>query len=125
MWSFGFAIAALYDLAIGVAFSGWGEPLLTWSAIPPPPEPVYIHLPVAYVVVQAAAYLLLALAPARFRPIAIVGVFWKLAYLGVLGVCIAMGKYPPLFLGIGAFDIMFLVFFAAFLSRGPRPRMTF
>lgn len=120
-WAWGFVAAALFDLSIGIAFFFWGEPLLVWSAIPPPPEPVYIHLPAAYVLVQAASYALVAADLEKFRPIAITGLFWKVAYLSVLAVCIFLGKYPPLFMWIGVADIGFLVFFAAFLWRGQSP----
>lgn len=111
-----FLIAAIYDLALGVAFFFLYEPIFDWLGMPLPPHVSYIHLPAIFVTVQGIGYAIVAMEPLDNLGIVKVGIIYKASYAALAAYYLLTDQIPAMFFAwFGLFDFLFFVGFALFL----------
>ena len=117
-WRLLFLVAAIYDIALGLAFMVAGETVLDAIGMVLPPHIAYIQLAAVFVTVQGISYLFPARDPLANRSIVWVGVVYKAGYAGLAAWYLALGILPSTFFVPWAIaDLVFLVAFLWFLVR--------
>jgi hypothetical protein len=123
-----FLIAALYDCILGLAFFFLHRPIFVAFGIPLLNNTSYIHLTAGFVFVQGVAYWFVHRNMLRNIDIVRMGVLYKAIYSAVAVYYLVIGELPhAIFAWFAVFDVLFLVWFVAFLrevapSTAPRPR---
>jgi len=111
-----FLLAAAYDLALGVAFLLFWEPIFEAIGMPAPSHQSYVHLSAIFVAVQGFSYLLVWQDPLANLGIAKVGVAYKASYTLLAVYYLAIGQIPSMFYAwFGLFDFFWLIGFVLFL----------
>ncbi len=119
-----FLVAAVYDMALGVAFFFLYEPIFDWLGMPLPPHVSYIHLPAVFVFVQGLGYLIVWSSPLANLGVVMVGIVYKASYSALAAYYLATDQIPAMFFAwFGLFDFVFLIGFVWFL-RWARGRPT-
>jgi len=112
-----FWIAAAYDIALGLGFMFFHEPILDALDITPPDNTSYIHLSAVFVLVQGLTYILLA---RNLRPNADLvkaGMLYKAGYfLVALYYLVTDDLLHWVFFLFGVADLIFLVLFLGALA---------
>jgi len=106
-----FAIAALYDAVLGLAFLVAGERLFDWSGVTPPNHPGYIQFPAALLLIFAALFAAIAAHPVRRRNQILYGVLLKLSYCGVVSYHWITVGVPWIWKPFCIADLVFLLLF--------------
>lgn len=115
-WRWLFIVAALYDMALGVAFFFFGEPMFEWLGMTAPPHISYIHLPAIFVFVQGISYAIVATDPLGHPGIVWVGVAYKLSYALLAAYYLLTDQIPAMFFAwFGLFDFVFFLAFVWYL----------
>lgn len=119
-WRLLFLVAAVYDIALGIAFMVAGEAVLDAIGMAGPPHVAYIQLAAVFVAVQGVSYLFAWWDAIANRAIVWVGVIYKAGYTGLAAWYLLLGMIPSVFFIPWAFaDFAFLVAFLVFLRRHP------
>lgn len=118
-WSFErarlfFLVAAIYDIALGVAFTFVYDPILDWLDIIPPDNKSYIHLASVFVLVQGLSYLIVARDVAGNAGLVLAGILYKFGYSAVAVYYLAIDELLHwIFFAFGIADMVFLLGFLA------------
>jgi len=111
-----FLVAAVYDLALGIAFFLFGEQVLRELSVDIPPHISYIHLPAVFVFVQGVGYAIVAMNPLGNLGIVKVGIIYKASYSALAAYYLLTDQIPAMFFAwFGLFDLLFFVGFVWFL----------
>jgi hypothetical protein len=117
-----FLVAAVYDLALGIAFFILGTQIFEWLAMEPVAHISYIHLPAVFVAVQGFSYMLVWQDPLANLGIVKVGIVYKAGYALLAGYYLLTDQIPAMFFAwFGLFDFLFLIGFVMFLRWATRP----
>jgi hypothetical protein len=112
-----FAVAAIYDLAIGIVFFLFYKTIFSIFDIQLPQIPVYIHLLAAFVFVQGITYGFVYFNLENVDIIKI-GIVYKIVYMALAFYYWAVGGLPhPLFGLFGVFDLIFAILFVLCLRN--------
>lgn len=119
-----FAVAAVYDLVLGIVFFVLYDPIYDALGAQLPDNTGYIHLLAGFVFVQGLGYWLVYRAPVRNVDLVRVGAAYKAIFAGVaIGYAIFSELPDGIFLALGILDVGFLLAFLWFLreaGRAPR-----
>ena len=124
-WRWFFLVAAVYDIALGIAFLVAGEQVIDAIGMQRPPHVAYIQLAAVFVMIQGISYLFpWHDAPAN-RGVIWVGVIYKAGYAALAAWYLVLGMLPSMFFVPWAildlaFMVGFLWFLRAFPARGAR-----
>lgn len=122
-WRWFFLVAAVYDMALGVAFMLAGETILDAIGMDLPPHIAYIQLAAVFVLVQGASYLLPWSDPWANEGVVWVGVAYKGSYAALAAWYLAIGELPSMFFVPWAVvDLGFMLGFLWFLRVAARRR---
>jgi hypothetical protein len=114
-----FAIAALYDFAIGLMFLLNGRGLFDSTGVPQPNHWGYIQFGALLLMVFGLMFAAVALNPHRNRNLIPFGILLKIAYVGLVGYYWANGGIPWLFQPFLFIDLVMLLLFAvAYMALG-------
>jgi uncharacterized membrane protein len=120
-WRWFLLVAAVYDIALGVAFFFFYEPIFKAIDMPLPSHVSYVHLSAVFVAIQGLSYLLAWLDPLANVGIVKVGVAYKAAYSALAAYYVAVGQIPSMFFAwFGLFDFVFLIGFVLFIRWAGR-----
>ena len=120
-WRWFLLVAAVYDIALGVAFFFFYEPIFKAIGMPLPPHVSYVHLSAVFVAIQGLSYLLAWLDPLANVGIVKVGVAYKAAYSALAAYYVATSQIPSMFFAwFGLFDFAFLIGFVLFIRWAGR-----
>lgn len=115
-WRWFFLVAALYDIALGLAFLVAGERILDAIGMVQPPHVAFIQLAAVFVLVQGASYLLPWHDAWANQGVVWVGVGYKASYAALVGWYLVLGILPSVFfVPWAAVDLAFMVGFLWFL----------
>ena len=107
-----FAVAAAYDLVLGVVFLFLYPWVYGVMGIALPTEPAYLETSAAFVLVQGFMYILVYRNVERNRDLILVAVIYKLAYAAISLYHFGLGDLPhTLFAVSGFLDLGFVVLF--------------
>lgn len=119
-----FLVAAVYDMALGLAFFFLYDPIFAWLAMTLPPHVSYIQLSAVFVFVQGFGYWIVSTDPLGNLGLVKVGIVYKASYAGLAAYYLVTDQVPAMFfIWFGLFDFLFLIGFAWFLrwaGRGAR-----
>jgi hypothetical protein len=119
-WRWFFLVAAVYDIALGIAFMVAGESILAAIGMETPPHVAYIQLAAVFVTVQGISYLLPWHDAWSNRGVVWVGVAYKASYAALAAWYLALGILPSVFFVPWAVvDLGFMIGFLWFLLRVP------
>lgn len=107
-----FAVAALYDGALGLLFLLAGNAPFKWFHIVPPNHPGYVQFPAALLVVFAIMFAAIARDPIKNRNLIIYGILLKISYCAVSGFHWIAGGIPTMWKPFCICDIIFIILFA-------------
>jgi hypothetical protein len=110
-----FAVAGVYDLALGLGFLAVGPQVFEAAEVPPPDHWGYVQFAAVLVATFGLMFLAVAARPRANRNLIPYGVLLKLGYVGVVGYHWATGGVPWLF---QPFAIMAVLFVAAERALG-------
>lgn len=120
-----FAVAAVYDMALGLAFFFTYEALFDWLDMPLPPHVSYIQLAAVFVFVQGLSYALVWLDPLANLGLVRVGIAYKAGYSALAAYYLLTDQIPAMFFAwFGLFDLLFLLAFVWFLRWAARAAST-
>jgi hypothetical protein len=116
-----FAVAALYDGALGLIALFAGVQLFQWFGVTPPNHWGYVQFPGALLVVFAIMFVAIATNPVRNRSLIPYGMLLKVSYCGVVFFHWSTAGLPNMWKPFAIFDAIFFVLFAwAFVQLRPR-----
>ena len=122
-WRGFFLVAAIYDMALGVAFMVAGEPILEAIGMVLPPHIAFIQLAAVFVFIQGLSYLLPWWNAWANEGVVWVGVAYKAGYAGLAAWYLALGILPSVFFVPWAIvDLGFMIGFLWFLRIAARRR---
>jgi hypothetical protein len=114
-----FAVAALYDGSLGIAFLLFGSAIFHRTATTPPNHMGYIAFPALLLILFALMFSRVAADPIRNRNLVLYGAGLKAAYSGVAFWYEVNGGIPPLWLPWAWTDLVFLILFLVARTRIP------
>jgi hypothetical protein len=116
-----FLVAAIYDMALGVAFFFLYTPLFDSLAMTMPPHVSYIQLPAVFVFVQGLSYAFVWANPLGNLGLVRVGIIYKAGYSALAAWYLVTDQIPAMFFAwFGLFDFGFLLGFVWFLRWAAR-----
>lgn len=116
-----FLVAAIYDLALGVAFFFLYQPLFDWLGMEAPPHVAWVHLPAVFVFVQGLGYGLVWGDPLGNLGIVRVGMVYKISYTALSAYYLLTDQIPAIFFAwFGLFDFLFFIGFVWFMRWAGR-----
>jgi hypothetical protein len=122
-WRWFFLVAAVYDIALGLAFLVAGETILEAIGMVLPPHIAYIQLAAIFVLVQGISYLLPWRNAWANEGIVWVGLAYKASYVALAAWYLAIDLLPStFFIPWAIIDLGFLVGFVWFLRVAARRR---
>ena len=122
-WRWFFLVAAVYDIALGLAFMLAGETILDGIGMELPPHIAYFQLAAVFVMVQGLSYLLPWRDAWANEGVVWVGVAYKASYAALAGYYLVIGLLPStFFIPWAALDLCFMVGFLLFLREAARRR---
>jgi hypothetical protein len=114
-----FLLAAVYDMALGLAFFFLWDPVFDWLGMTLPPHVSWIQLPAVFVFVQGLSYLIVARNPLANLGIVVVGIVYKASYAALAAYYLATDQIPAMFFAwFGLFDFLFFIGFVLFFRLG-------
>ena len=115
---FGFVIAGLYDLVIGVVFLFAGASIFEAAAVPAPNHWAYIQFASLLLIVFGTMFFTIAADPIAHRNLIPFGMLLKLSYTGLVAYYWVTAECPMLFKPFAIIDgIMFFLFLLAYTQR--------
>lgn len=122
-WRWFFLVAAVYDIALGLAFMVAGETILKAIGMELPPYVAYIQLAALFVLVQGLSYLLPWRDAWTNEGVVWVGVAYKGSYAALAAWYLVMGLLPSVFfIPWAIIDVAFMIGFLWFLRVAARRR---
>jgi hypothetical protein len=116
-----FLVAAVYDLALGLAFFFLYTPVFDWLGMTMPPHVSFIQLPAVFVAVQGVGYLIIYGNPLANLGLAKMGAVYKASYAGLAAYYLVTDQIPAMFFAwFGLFDFLFLIGFVMFIRWAGR-----
>lgn len=116
-----FLIAAVYDMALGLAFFFLYDPVFEWLGMTMPPHISWVQLPAVFVFVQGVGYAIVAMDPLGNLGIVKVGIIYKASYAALAAYYLLTDQIPAMFFAwFGLFDFLFLIGFVWFLRWAMR-----
>jgi hypothetical protein len=116
-----FAVAAVYDGALGLIALLAGRQLFQWFGVTPPNHWGYVQFPGALLVVFALMFAAVAKDPVRNRGLIPYGMLLKVSYCGVVFFHWFAAGLPDMWKPFAIIDAAFLALFAwAYVSLRPR-----
>ncbi len=113
-----FRAAAIYDMALGIAFFFVWRAIFDVLEVDPPEHSSYIHITAAYVFMQGLGYWFVAGKMLRNVDLVRLGVIYKAIYVGLAVYYLAIGELiHEVFAWFAVFDLIFLILFVNFLLR--------
>ncbi len=109
--SLSFAVAALYDGLLGVAFLVATGPLYQWFDVTPPNHPGYVQFPAALLIVFALMFAAVAINPLKNRNLIPYGILLKISYCGVVTYHWLTAGIPDMWKPFCICDFIFLLVF--------------
>lgn len=106
-----FAVAALYDGLLGIAFLAAAPALFAWFGVTPPNHFGYVHFPAALLIVFALMFWTISVDPAANRDLIRYGVLLKVSYCSVVFYHWFTGGIPFIWKPFAIADLGFLVLF--------------
>lgn len=116
-----FAIAAVYDGLLGLAFLAAPLALYNAMGVPPPNHMAYIQFPAALLIVFAVGFVMVARSPRECRAIIPLGILLKVSYSSIVLGHWALGSIPPVWTVFAWIDLVFLIAFALAWRAVSRP----
>jgi len=117
-WRTFFAVAAIYDIVLGIGFFFLFDPLFAMLGIALPNNTSYIHLTAGFVFVQGLGYWFVFQDLSANLGIVKQGIVYKAVFAGLGFYYLAIGQLlHPIFLAFSIADLVFLAGFVAFLRR--------
>jgi hypothetical protein len=114
----GFAIAGLYDFAIGVVFLSAGASIFEAAGVPAPNHWAYIQFASLLLIVFGMMFFTIAADPIAHRNLIPFGMLLKLSYTGLVAYYWVTAECPMLFKPFAIIDgIMFFLFLLAYTQR--------
>lgn len=114
-----FAISALYDFVIGIAFLARGSQLFESTNVPQPNHWGYIQFGAILLMIFGVMFAAVALNPRGNRNLIPYGILLKVCYVGLVGYYWLNGGVPWLFKPFLFIDLVMLVLFVvAYFSIG-------
>jgi hypothetical protein len=117
-----FAVAAVYDGLLGLAFLCAAPPLFARFEVTPPNHFGYVHFPAALLIVFALLFVAVARRPYENRNLIPYGMLLKVSYCGVAFYHWFSAGIPSIWKPFAVLDLLFLAAFAwayAALARPP------
>jgi len=111
-----FAAGAVYDAALGLVILASPPAVLAFFSIPPPPDPMHFRFAALLLLVLPLFYILPAVDPARFAPVAAAGTGARTLGAAFLFAHAAAGA-PAAYVGFAAVDAAFALAHAWGLRR--------
>lgn len=112
-----FAVAAGYDLILGLLFFLFHTTIYSFFSIQLPENAAYLQMSAAFVFVQGVGYFFVYRNLERNIDLVKVGIVYKLIYIGVTFYYWAIGMLPhPMFSLFGFCDLVFVVLFTLYLK---------
>ncbi len=112
-----FAIAALYDGVLGLAFLFATGPVFQWFNVTPPNHFGYVHFPAAILIVFAIMFFAIATNPERNRNLIPYGVLLKVSYCSTVFYYWLTESISDMWKPFALFDFIFIILFiAAYMS---------
>ena len=108
-----FAVAALYDGLLGLAFLLAGPQVFDWAGVPPPNHFGYVQFPAALLIIFAAMFAAVAIRPRANRGLIPYGIAMKVAYAATVIYHWAATGIPFMWKPFAIADVAFAVLFAA------------
>jgi hypothetical protein len=106
-----FAVAALYDGLLGLAFLVAAERIFACAGVTPPNHFGYVQFPGALLIVFAIMFAAITMQPRENRGLIVYGILLKLSYCGVAGYHWLSGGIPNLWKPFAVIDLIFLILF--------------
>jgi hypothetical protein len=120
-----FLVAAVYDMALGIAFFFLYQPIFEWLGMTLPPHVSFIQLSAVFVFVQGLSYWLVYLDPLANLGIVKVGIAYKASYAALAAYYLVTDQIPAMFFAwFGLFDFVFFIAFVWFLRWARRQATT-
>jgi hypothetical protein len=119
-----FAVAALYDGCLGLAFFFFGDRIFQAFRVTPPNHPGYIKFPALLLVIFGLMFLQIARDPAGRRELIVYGICLKAAFSGLVFWYQATRGVPGMWIPWAWADLVFLVLFALALRPARAERKT-
>ena len=124
-----FAVAALYDGLLGIAFLAAAPALFAWVGVTPPNHFGYVHFPAALLIVFALMFWTISVDPVANRGLIRYGILLKVSYCSVVFYHWFTADIPFIWKPFAIADMAFLVLFVWALSwlkrqaveTGPHP----
>ncbi|MGA9717331.1 MAG: hypothetical protein WBQ79_03540 [Acidobacteriaceae bacterium] len=114
-----FAIAALYEVVLGIVFLFFGSVVFRQTGTTPPNHMGYIQFPALLLVLFGVMFWRVAVDPIRNRDLVLYGAGLKAAYSGLAFWYEVNGGIPPLWLPWAWIDLIFLFLFLFAWTRIP------
>lgn len=122
-WRWFFLVAAVYDIALGLAFMLAGETILDAIGMELPPHIAYIQLAALFILVQGFSYLLPWYDAWSNEGVVWVGVAYKGSYAALAAWYLAIDMLPStFFVPWAVVDVGFMLGFLWFLRAARRRR---
>lgn len=113
-----FAVAAVYDMLLGLAFFFVWKSVFDTIGMTLPPHVSYIQLPAVFVFVQGLGYAIVASDPLRNLGLVLIGIIYKGGYAALAAYYLLTDQIPAMFFAwFGLFDFLFLIGFVLFFWR--------
>ncbi len=109
--TFLFAIAAIYDAALGLIFLFMPLSIFEWLQTPPPNHAGYVQFPAALLILFAIMFVRIAIAPAANRSLIFFAIGLKLSYCAVAGGHWLINDIPAMWKPMVLIDAVFLILF--------------
>lgn len=119
-----FALGALYDGLLGLAFLLFHGPLFDAFGVTPPNHAGYVQFPALLLIIFAIMFARIAMDPGGRRELMIYGVLLKLSYAGVVAGYWLTSGVPDMWLPMAGLDVVWGVMFgvAYMKTAGPLVR---
>ena len=115
-----FAVAGVYDLALGVAFLFFGPQIYAATNVTPPNHWGYVQFAALLLATFGLMFLAVARDPMGNRNLMPYGMALKVSYLGVVLYYGSVGECPVMFQPFAAIDAIMLVLFLMAYRQTPR-----
>ncbi len=120
-WRWFFLVAAVYDMALGLAFFFLYDPIFKSLDMTMPPHISWVQLPAVFVFVQGFGYLLVWMDPLANLGLVKVGIVYKASYAALAAYYLVTDQIPAMFFAwFGFFDFLFFIGFVWFLRWASR-----
>lgn len=112
-----FAVAAIYDGVLGLAFLFLGRHLFEQFNVPPPNHFGYLHFGAAILLVFTIMFIKIASNPVENKNLIPFGILLKISYCGVIFYHWFTANVPNIWKPFAYLDLIFIaLFFAAYVS---------